>query len=51
MVAESIVALVPVIAFAVRTEFAMFVIVAESVNNWSTFIFALAIFVTVAESP
>ena len=29
----------------------MFVIVAESVNNWSTFTFVLAMFVIVAESP
>ena len=51
MVALSPTKVVFVIAFAVRTEFAMFVIVAESVNNWSAFMFALAIFVMVAESP
>ena len=38
MVAESIVALVPVIAFAVRTEFAIFVMVALSPNALSKFI-------------
>ena len=35
MVAESTSKFVPVIAFAVKVEFAIFVIVAESVNCWS----------------
>ena len=42
MVAESIVALVPVIAFAVRTEFAIFVIVALSPTN-VVFVIAFAV--------
>ena len=45
-----IVALSPVITFAVNTEFARLVIVAESVNCWSAFILPVAIVEIVAES-
>ena len=50
MVAESTSKFVPVIAFAVKVEFAIFVIVAESVNCWSAFIVPVAIVLIVALS-
>ena len=50
MVAESTSKFVPVIAFAVKVEFARLVIVAESVNCWSAFIVPVAIVLIVALS-